>query len=235
LPDSSILVAAIDEEDEPNPDQFSARHVEWSLDAKQLVVRTVFHQTREKGAHDNYQGPDSQVIILDASQPELIAELDVDSDFLSERGLAVCSQWIATGGDDVDVWYLKNGESLHLLESTDFCQSVCFSPDEMYLATTHNGGNICVWETHEWLDNITWQAHKNVTRGIAFHPTLPILASFGDDAVIKVWSLETSSPEQMAQIEMERDIEGLAFNPAGTQLYITANYPAPAVSIYDLP
>jgi WD40 repeat protein len=234
LPNRDILIATIDLEDNPRSEQFGITHAEWTADVSKFVARTMYRPSREIGATDDYTGPDNQIIILDALTPYLVADLELESMLFPDRGLTLASRWIATGGEDVEVWDLETGDSVQSLDSDDYCQSVRFSPDESYLSSTHNDGTIYLWDTRDWLGHVKWKAHEDVTRGVAFHPTRPLLASFGGDEYIKLWSIRTSNPQQVAQIKMEREIEGLAFHPSGDRLYITASYPAPAVSIYSI-
>lgn len=234
LHNRALLIAGIDPDYDPRANQFRANHVEWTRDTKKLVINSVYRPSREINAKSDYDGPESQIIVLNAITASFITALEADIEFLAKCGLALSSQWIATGGEDVEVWDFNNGKPLQILESTAYCQCVNFSPDESYLATTHNDGAIYLWSTSDWLHNIRWQAHDRVVKGLVFHPSEPLVVTFGDDLKVKLWSLANSLPQLVVQITVEREINGLAFNPAGTLLYLIASYPSSAVRIYEL-
>lgn len=98
----------------------------------------------------------------------------------------------ASADSTVRIWGRQTG----VLEGhTDVITAVSFSSDGGFLISKSLDGSVLLWRTNTWevvkrvpeLSSIYW------TAGVAFHPTLPVLATLGDDdRAIRIWRF---SPE----------------------------------------
>lgn len=111
---------------------------------------------------------------------------------------------LATAGADrtARIWDAESGEALRVLEGhTAGLTNVAFSPDGRYLATSQEStedlnvqeGDISVriWEVETGRELLVFQTgHGFFVWGLAFSPDGRILATSGQDANIKLWSLD---------------------------------------------
>jgi WD40 repeat protein len=129
------------------------------------------------------------------------------------------------------------GEQIHWLDGTSlkelrllsigaFSRSLVFSSDGLWLAAGSQDGFVRLWQTHS-LDQpsgsldpaFSLQAHKKGVNQVAFDPSLPLVATGGNDAVARVWDL--NSGEQVNQmIGGTFAVPGLAFSPDGVYLAV---------------
>jgi WD40 repeat protein len=117
-------------------------------------------------------------------------------------------------------------EELRLLPIGAFSRSLAFSPDGVWLAAGSQDGLVRLWQTKA-LDQpgaspdpvFSLPAHKKGVNQVTFHPTRPLLATGGDDAIARVWNLLTG--EQVNQIIGGTfAVPGLAFSPDGVYLAV---------------
>ena len=123
---------------------------------------------------------------------------------IGHRGLVTCIRWVpgsnllVSGGADhsVRVWDTHNRTQLRVLEAhTDAVQGVDISANGDFLATTGIDNQTIIWRTEDWTEICVLEqncSRKSKFRSVAFHPTLPILASLGeDDRTVFIWEIES--------------------------------------------
>ncbi len=123
-------------------------------------------------------------------------------------------------------WLDASLHELRLLAIGAFSRSLAFSPDGAWLAAGSQDGYVRLWQT-QVLDQpsgspapvFKLQAHKKGVNQVVFHPTRPLLATGGNDAVARIWDLD--SGEQLNQIVGGTfAVPGLAFSPDGAYLAV---------------
>jgi hypothetical protein len=107
---------------------------------------------------------------------------------------------LASGSDDktVKLWEARSGKLLRTLEGhTAGAEFVVFSPNGRLLASIGDDDTICVWSCETWETVAVIpepKDHKMWIPALAFHPTLPLLATgrSGSDAPgsIDLWDLD---------------------------------------------
>jgi len=87
----------------------------------------------------------------------------------------------------------KTGKLIRTLEGhTGVISCISFSPDNRFLVSKSVDGTVRLWDTNVWEEIKTLnESSGSSSNGLAFHPTLPILATLGQtDTVIRIWKLD---------------------------------------------
>src|SRR5215471_2661601 len=83
-----------------------------------------------------------------------------------------------------------SGKPIDLAHHTNIARSASFSHDERLLGTSSMDGTVRLWRTDTWepIGQIAEPTSDFWPQGIAFHPSRPLLATFGErDRVIRIW------------------------------------------------
>ncbi len=105
---------------------------------------------------------------------------------------------IATTGDDgaVKLWDARTGALVHTLYSREhglagYLDSATYSPDGRRLVTTDLGGGVVLWDPSSGRLIRELGRHERYVRTIEFSPDGALIASGGDDGVVKLYSTHT--------------------------------------------
>jgi len=147
------------------------------------VLSIVFDQAGRTMAGGTFDG---KVKLWEvASGGELLHTLEGHRDLVRSVAFDPGSIMLASGGDDrtVKLWDAASGKLLHSLEGhTQLVDAIAFSMDGRLLTSKSIDGTLRIWscETWETVAVIPEMRHPNWSfTGIAFHPTLPLLATVG--------------------------------------------------------
>jgi WD40 repeat protein len=112
---------------------------------------------------------------------------------LSEMAYSPASEFLALVGNGVvqvinpqtrqDVYTLYEGKD-------NLPWSVAFSPDNAFLAVGWSDGRIRLYWAQDGAPMAEWQAHPSAVRRLAFANNGRLLASLGNEAVIRIWGIE---------------------------------------------
>lgn len=72
---------------------------------------------------------------------------------------------------------------------------VCWSPDDMLLATCSLDNSIAIWDLANQKKLHVLKKHNNFVKGIAWDPIGKYLASQSDDMTVNIWKVENWSVE----------------------------------------
>jgi small GTP-binding protein len=101
---------------------------------------------------------------------------------------------VTTFGRRTHIWNRNENIPDIVLEGhTNLVRSATFSHDNRVLATSSSDGTVRLWSVDTWkeLVRLPEPASGYWPQGIAFHPTEPILATFGDeDKGIRIWRVD---------------------------------------------
>jgi len=158
-----------------------------------------------------------------AAQGRVIAPRGDAWKVINSVDLSPDAELVAAGADDgtVRLWRLSDRSLVQTIHAgADRVPSVRFSPDGTWIAMAVARENIV--RLHNLRDNrdIVLPAHAQTARIVRFTPTGNLLASAGDDLVIRLWSMK---PGHVGHLEREltgsrTDIFALAFSPDGATL-----------------
>jgi WD40 repeat protein len=115
------------------------------------------------------------------------------------KGAAYHAPFVATGSDNgtIHLWNVETGKCI---STAGGCAprmiSLATNPHNSIVASGKDDGSLSLWnlgELGELLNPITIQAHQGLAGGLAFSPNGKLVASTGNDRIIKVWDASTGA------------------------------------------
>ena len=118
-----------------------------------------------------------------------------------------------------DNWWLFELPSLRLLTRFPDGRVVAFSPDNHYLAIENRAdfGTLDIWDVARQQRIRHLAAHREAIRALAYSPDGRLLASGGDDRLIKLWPVNWKAPPTVLTGHRGRLISA-TFSPDGRSL-----------------
>lgn len=136
-------------------------------------------------------------------------------------------RWLASASLDgtVKIWDMQSLETplahdirISPQDSAYGATTVTFSPDGRFLAAANAEGEIILWDAVTWQEIKRIEAHPQaIIWKLAFSPASDLIASAGEDAILKTWNTDLSLAAEFPAIHRE-GIEALAFSPDGSQI-----------------
>jgi len=181
----------------------------WQLPNGHLIGRLSSHQNWVNAVAWSHDGErlasgaeDNTVRIWQADTALEIALLAGFTDWVTDVGWSRDDSLVyAASGTDIHVFDAKTGSRRHVLRGhagRTKCLSV--SSDGAFLASKGEDQSVRIWRTSDWTQ--AWSIEEPTTievnpeSGIAFHPTLPILATLGGkDRLIRLWDTDRLADE----------------------------------------
>lgn len=149
---------------------------------KDFVRSVAFDPTGQMLASGSY---DRTVKLWDVVSAKLLRSLDRHESTVYSVAFNPGGQTLASGSDDrtIKVWEVASGRLLRTLEGhTNRVEAVAFSSDGQLMASKSHDDTLRLWSC------LTWETVAVITErtryerwipGLAFHPTLPLLATVG--------------------------------------------------------
>jgi WD40 repeat protein len=171
-------------------------------------------------------GPNGVVMRWDAATGEPREALTGHAGEVRCVAFSPDGHWLASGGEDRSICLhdLAGGTKQKLAAVTGI-NEVAFSPDGRSLAAIGEAPETVVrlWNL-ETSEEVAWRGPRGTLRGLAFSPTLPLLATGAEDGTVRLW--DRSGSEGRARVidlgSVPSGVRALAFTPDGRYL-ATAN------------
>ncbi|MBL8999597.1 MAG: serine/threonine protein kinase [Phycisphaerae bacterium] len=109
--------------------------------------------------------------------------------------------------------------------------SMAISPDGRELAFGHINGSVSIVSASSGEVMRRWSGHSDRVRGIAFHPTGPLLASASDDGTARLWNLATGDSVELRG-HADR-VYCVGFSPDGR--FLATGSEDTTIAIWDVP
>ncbi len=127
---------------------------------------------------------DHTVMLWEVASGKLLRTLEGHKSFITSVAFDPAGQTLASGSNDhtVMLWEVASGKLLRTLEGhTGIVNAVALCVDGRLLASKSGDGTLRLWNCKTWeMVAVTPEPLASVDKsGIAFHPTLPLLASVG--------------------------------------------------------
>lgn len=209
----TVLAVAFD----PSGKTVASGSVDGTAKLWEVATGNIFHTI--KGQHDAVESVafdrEGHTLVLgsygkmvefwEAASGVLLGTLQGTSGIVRDMALDSTGSRLAVVGNDkkVSLWEITSGKLLRSLEGhTGSVQAVAFSPNDRLLATKSTDCVVRLWSCETWasIAIISEPTHSALwISGLAFHPSLPLLATVGSDpgtmevecdSIIHIWELD---------------------------------------------
>lgn len=132
---------------------------------------------------------------------------------------------------------LQTGIFLHLALSPDakrcaLARKVIRTGEHGFAIPIEKSGLAVVWDVDRGIAEATLEGHEKSVRSMAFSPDGSVIATGGQDGVVKLWRLPTGLPLLADFKAHSKSVVGLAFSPDG-ELLATGGIFDPEVKVWD--
>ncbi|KAJ1504650.1 Coatomer subunit beta' [Coelomomyces lativittatus] len=145
--------------------------------------------------------------------------------------------WIITGGDEMllKVYNYNTFEKVTQFEAhSDYVRSIAIHPSQSFVLSSGDDLLIKLWDWDKsWKNIMVFEGHSHYVMQIVFNPKdANTFASASLDTSIKVWSLNSSSPNYTLQGH-EKGINCIAYYYGGDKPYLISGADDHLVKIWD--
>ena len=200
-PSGRLLASGGDDSTVKMWDVASGRRLRTLEEHYNAVYSVAFDPSGQLLASGSY---DFTVMLWEAASGKLLRTLKRHNTPVYSVAFDPSGRLLASGSGDntIKLWEVASGKLLRTLEGhTNRVEAVAFSTDGVLLASKCNDGTVRLWscETWETVAVISEPAHPTWwIPGLAFHPTLPLLATVGSREIpeheaaelIRFWELD---------------------------------------------
>lgn len=195
--------------------------------------------------HDGRNQPqfvDDGRLLMTSSEPELsLWDLttgeevehgipDSDSGLLSPDGTIYAQGWVGDGSQDVILWEVATGRSLHRLTGhSDSAEPLAFINGGRQLITWSQAGSVRIWDVATGKQLRLLAGHADALLGADISRDGRFLVTAGQDATVRIWDLQAplGASNQIAGAR-----KGLHFSPDG-RVALTADEETNAAILVD--
>lgn len=191
------------------------------LDAKAAADKAAAEvATQAKAAADRVVAFEKEPPKLNPTSIRLVNTFQHNSPFLS-CSIDPSGEFVFAGAQDNSIqrWHIDSGEKASLAGHRSWISHLVFPNAGPLLVSTAYEGKLTWWDASSTEPHTarTVNAHKGFLRAIAVSPDGKLLATAGDDRIVRIWS--TADGTLVKELAgHENHVYGLGFHPEGKHL-----------------
>ena len=144
------------------------------------------------------------------------------SDLESLWHFSPTGKFVASGSHEIALWYVNSGQEAARLETGSWITALAFSSDGKLLASGHDDGSVCVWQTTGLKLLKRFTDLSSPVSALSFRSNGKELASADEDRKIQIWNLDSYKLSDTLVGHPDR-IPALAWKP-NTDLVYSAGW-----------
>lgn len=199
--------------------QLLVRRADWSLDGIDLLAYVERVPPRGVGRGGDTTAPQARLLWMNRARdvtavPWTGARFELDSVVIGQRSAV-------TAGDALIVWDRASHAQVATLRPHSLVvRDLAFSSQDRWLASVSNDHQVVIIDTRTWQPVASWQAHDGDATAVAFHPTLAVLATAGQDRLLRLWSIDGA---RLAEAPLGGTGNAIAFDPGGQRVLVATD------------
>ncbi len=149
-------------------------------------------------------------------------------------GVGTIGRFRATPGskERIFVWNVADGKVLAEAAHPAYLEAIAIDPGGSRLVEAGADRRIRIRNAETLEVQSEFRAHDGAIWSLAWHPTQPIVASGGDDQVVRIWNIETG--DMLCEVHgMSAPIAHLRFSPDGSWIGASTKAPENLLRIWD--
>ncbi|MEO1286910.1 MAG: WD40 repeat domain-containing protein, partial [Chloroflexota bacterium] len=177
-------------------------------------------------------GSDNLIHIWDVATGDIITELVGHIDWVNTAQFDPTDSVIISGDNDgvIYFWDVESGQSLvgagglntSSSDDDDGIDEISLSFDSAFMATSHNSGQVLIWQLGSEIQNIALiEAHSDRVRDVVFSPIDYRLLSASDDGTMLLMQLTAVQRPGRVLFDVPQTIEQLAIDPTSPTIAIS--------------
>lgn len=206
------------------PDAFTIGGAAWQPDGSTLALTALYAPPRGLHPSPRYDGPTQRLLLLDGKTGALERVLWEGQELSPPSKLLLTQEWLAAAGTDITIWRRADGERLATLQGHRAgVRALVLDSSGRQLASTDAAGEARLWNVTSWQSLAAWQAHRGAATTFSFNPGIPLLATGGEDGLVRFWH-PSATPTLLLDLPQGERVEGLTFDPGGLRFLVASRF-----------
>jgi hypothetical protein len=205
---------------------FAQDDLAWDKDGKQVFLFAKYFPSKYLET-TKYSGIKGRLLLVDPLTGKLSKVIWEGKNNSGHFKLAVTDKYLIAAGESLMIFDKISGKLIKEIDHGVYAVlSIAFNSSGSVMAIGKADGILKLYKVNEGWTSIECPAHTDRIRTLAFHPSLDLIASGGEDKKLKIWKMENGKLQLLNEMTFDNDVEGISFDKEGKRLSVSQNGPA---------